>query len=170
LHPKYICFICEVIVSGPAPRLFLLLDRAAHAVRQRLERRARDELGVSTVQLGALFHLTGHDGCLHKELADALGIQPAAVSGLVDRMAAAGLVQRRICADDGRAQRLHATAAGKRIAGKARPVVAGMQAALVAGFSGDEIAIIARFLAMAAERALWPAPLPLTGSGREGPP
>jgi len=150
-------------VSGHAPRLFLLLDRAAHAVRQRLERRARDELGVSMVQVGALFHLIGHDGCLHKELADALGIQPAAVSGLVDRMVAAGLVVRRTCADDGRAQRLHATASGKRIAGKARPVVAAMQAALVAGFSDAEIAIIARFLATAADRALWSVPAPPTG-------
>ena len=153
------------IVSGSAHRLFFLLDRAAHAVRQRLERRARDELGVSMVQLGALFHLVTRDGggCLSKELADALGIQPAAVSGLVDRMAAAGLVQRRTCPDDGRAQRLHATAAGKRIAGEARPAVLQMQVALVAGFTEAEIAIVARFLAAAAERALWPAS---TSSGK----
>jgi DNA-binding MarR family transcriptional regulator len=152
----------RTIVTGKPPRLFLLLERAAHAVRQRLERRAQDELGVSMVQLGALFHLVGEDGCLHKQLGDALGIQPAAVSGLVDRMAAAGLVQRRPCSDDARAQRLHATAAGKRIAARAAPVVAEMQAALVAGFSPDEIAIVARFLATAAERALWPAPAPST--------
>jgi DNA-binding MarR family transcriptional regulator len=139
------------------PRLFHLLDRAAHAVRQRLERRTRDELGISMVQLGALFYLVGSDGCLHKDLADALGIQPAAVSGLVDRMAAAGLVQRRTCTDDGRAQRLHVTAAGKRVASQARPAVAEMQAALVAGFSDAEIAIIARFLAAAVERELWPS-------------
>jgi DNA-binding MarR family transcriptional regulator len=153
-------------VNDHPPRLFLLLDRAAHAVRQRLERRARDELDVSVVQLGALFHLVGRDGCLHKELAGALGIQPAAVSGLVDRMAAAGLVQRRTCADDGRAQRLHATAAGKRIAGKARPVVAELQAALIAGFTGAEIAIVARFLAAAAERELWPAAVTSAGEAQ----
>lgn len=142
-----------------SPRLFFLLDRAAHAVRQRLERRARDELGVSMVQLGALFYLVTSEGggCLSRQLADALGIQPAAVSGLVDRMAAAGLVQRRTCADDGRAQRLHATATGKRIAGQARPAVAQMQAALTEGFTDAEIAVVARFLAAAAERALWPA-------------
>jgi DNA-binding MarR family transcriptional regulator len=150
-------------VSGARPRLFLLLERAAHAVRQRLERWSRDELGISMVQLGALFQLVGSDGCLHKELAEALGIQPAAVSGLVDRMAAAGLVQRRPCSDDARAQRLHATAAGKRIAGKARPAVAEAQAALVEGFTEAEIAIVARFLSAAATRELWADPAPPSG-------
>ena len=138
------------------PRLFLLLDRAAHAVRQRLERRTQDALGISVVQLGALFHLARHDGCRHKELGDALGVVPGAVSGLVDRMAAAGLVQRRACSDDARAQRIHATAAGKRIGAAALPVVAEMQAALTAGFSNAEISIVARFLTAASERELAP--------------
>ena len=137
-------------------RLFLLLDRAAHAVRHRLERRAQRDLGISVVQLGALFHLTAHDGCLHKELADALGIQAAGVSGLVDRMESAGLVQRRVSEVDARAQHLHASAAGKRIASKAGPIVGEMQARLVAGFSEAELAIVARFLAAAAERDLYP--------------
>jgi DNA-binding MarR family transcriptional regulator len=137
------------------PRLFLLLDRAAHAVRQRLEKRAQSELGVSMVQLGALFYVVEHDACLHKELADALGIQPAGVSGLVDRMASAKLVERRTSTADARAQHLHATAAGKRIVAKAGPIVGQMQAALVAGFSDAEIEIVARFLAAATERELY---------------
>jgi MarR family transcriptional regulator, organic hydroperoxide resistance regulator len=136
------------------PRLFLLLDRAAHAVRQRLERRAQAELGITMVQLGALFHLAGDEGCLGKELASALGIQPAGVSTLVDRMEDAGLVQRRACTVDARAQRLHATAAGKRIVASARPVVAAMQAELTEGFTEAEIAIVARFLTAAASREL----------------
>ena len=143
-------------MTEPRPRLFLLLDRAAHAVRQRLDRQAQDALGISTVQLGALFHLVGHEGCLQKELASALGIQPAAVTGLVDRMETAGLVQRRAHATDARAQRLHATAAGKRVAAKARPVVATLQDALLAGFDAAEIAVITRFLTAAAQRDLRP--------------
>jgi len=142
----------------PGPRLFLLLDRASHAVRQGLERRARDELGISMVHLGALFHLSHHDGCLSKELADALGVQAAAITGLVDRMVEAGLAQRRQCSEDGRAQRVHITAHGKRVAGKAGPVVNAMQRALTEGFTDDEIAIVARFLAAAATRELTPVP------------
>jgi DNA-binding MarR family transcriptional regulator len=137
-------------------RLFWLLDRAAHAVRQRLEKRARAELGVSTVQVGALLFLVENDGCLHKHLAEALGIQPAAVSGLVERMHTAGLVQTRASQTDARAQHLHATATGKKLAAKAGPVIAEMQTALSTGFTAAELDVIARFLAGATARELYP--------------
>jgi DNA-binding MarR family transcriptional regulator len=137
-------------------RLFLLLDRAAHAVRQRLEKRAQSELGISMVQVGALFYLAENDGCLHKHLAEALGIQPAGVSGLVDRMHTAGLVQCKTSATDARAQHIHATAAGKKIAIKARPIVHDMQAALSGGFSDAELEVVARFLTSASARELYP--------------
>jgi DNA-binding MarR family transcriptional regulator len=139
-------------------RLFLLLDRAAHAVRQRLEKRAQAELGISMVQVGALFYLVQHDGCLHKHLADALGIQPAGVSGLIARMETGGLVMCRTSSVDARAQHVHATAAGKRLAAKARPFVAEMQRALAHGFSDVELDAIARFLAAASARELYPDP------------
>ena len=133
------------------PRMFQLLDRAAHAVRQQLERGARDDLGVSMVQAGALFHLAAHDGCRPSELATALAIQPAAATGLVDRMAEAGLVRRRPCPDDARAQRLGITARGRRIAERATPLVGTLQARLVAGFTTGELDTVARFLRHAAE-------------------
>lgn len=135
-------------------RLFLLLDRAAHAVRQRLEKRAQAELGISMVQVGALFFLVEHEGSLHRELASALGIQPAGVSGLVDRMEAGGLVLRKTSSVDARAQHIHVTAAGRRIAAKAAPVVRDMQAALTEGFTPAELDIVARFLVAAADRDL----------------
>jgi DNA-binding MarR family transcriptional regulator len=141
-------------MRAKGPRLFLLLDRAAHAVRQRLERRARDELDASMVQVGALFHIASHDGCLAKELAEALGIQPAGVSGLVDRMESGGLVQRKACAEDGRAQRLHVTSAGKRAVARAIPMVGKMQSVLTDGFTDDEIAVVVRFLEAANDREL----------------
>ena len=142
------------MTRAKGPKLFLLLERSSHAVRQRLERRAREELDASMAQVGALFHLSAHDGCLAKELAEALGIQPAGVSGLVDRMQNAGLVVRKACAEDGRAQRLHITAAGKRAVTQALPLVAQMQSVLTEGFSEAEIAVVVRFLTAAIEREL----------------
>ncbi|HEX6837805.1 MAG TPA: MarR family winged helix-turn-helix transcriptional regulator [Polyangia bacterium] len=143
-------------MSHKQPRLYHLLARASHAVKQQLERRSHELLGIGTVQAGALFHLVDADGCLQKDLASALGILPSAVSGLVDRLEAGGLVQRRGCGDDGRAERLHATVAGRRVAARAKPLVAEMQAILSSGFSEAEIAIVARFLTAAIERE-WPA-------------
>ncbi len=127
-------------------RLFHLLDLAAHAVRQRLEKRAQADLGISMVQVGALFFLVENPGCLHRDLATALGIQPAGVSGLVDRMETAELVTRKPSPTDARAQHLHVTAAGKRIAAKAGPVVRALQADLATGFTDAELDVVARFL------------------------
>ncbi len=142
------------MTRAKGPRLLLLLERSSHAVRQRLERRAREELDASMVQIGALFHLSGQDGCLAKQLAEALGIQPAGVSGLVDRMQNAGLVVRKACAEDRRAQRIHITAAGKRAVTQALPLLAQMQGVLTGGFSDAEIAVVVRFLTAAIERDL----------------
>lgn len=145
-------------MSAPkAPRLYFLLERAAHVVREQVERRTHEGLGVGSVQLGALFHLVANDGCRHKELASALGVLPSAVSGLVARMEAKGLVDRRVCADDARAERLRATASGRRFVQQALPIVAEMQAALSAGFTEAEIAIVGRFLTAAIEKEIWPA-------------
>ncbi|HVK76878.1 MAG TPA: MarR family winged helix-turn-helix transcriptional regulator [Kofleriaceae bacterium] len=135
----------------PERRLFLLLERAAHRVRERLELVARERLGVTAAQLGALMHLIGHDGARASELAAALGVQPAAVTGLCDRMVAAGLVRRRPCPDDARVQRLWLTSAGKRAAAGARPIVQAANRRLAELFTADELAVVARFLAAVGE-------------------
>ena len=137
--------------SPPERRLFLLLERAAHRVRERLELVARERLGVTAAQLGALMHLIGHDGARASELAAALGVQPAAVTGLCDRMVAAGLVRRRPCPDDARVQRLWLTSAGKRAAAGARPIVQAANRRLAELFTADELAVVARFLAAVGE-------------------
>lgn len=150
--------------------MFHLLDRAAHAVRQQLERGAREQLGAPLAQVGALLHLAAHDGCRPSELATALAIQPAATTGLVDRLVEAGLARRQPCPDDARAQRLGATARGRRVADRAAPLIAGLQARLVAGFSAAELDVIARFLRHAAEVQLdAPAPSPTPTSTPEEP-
>lgn len=132
-------------------RLFLALDRAAHRVRERLEQVCQARLGVSSTQLGALLHLARHDGARAGDLAAALGVQPAAITGLADRMIAAGLVRRRPCPDDARVQRLHLTAAGRRAADGGRGLVAAGNAALAARFQPEELAVVARFLAEISE-------------------
>ena len=81
-------------------RLFFLLDRAAHAFRERIDAMCRARLGVSAVQLVALLHVARADGMRPGELAAALGTRAGAVTGLVDRMEAAGLVKRRADKDD----------------------------------------------------------------------
>lgn len=148
-------------MSAPAAdrRLFFLLDRAAHAFRERVDAMCRARLGISAAQLAALLHLSRADGARAGEIAAAIGTSPAAVTGLCDRMEAAGLVRRRADADDARVQRVHLTAAGRRAAAAARPAIAAANAALAARFTPDELAIAARFLRTVGELDLAALPL-----------
>lgn len=127
-------------------RLFFLLDRAAHSFRERVDAFCRAKLGISAVQLVALMHLGRSDGARHKELATAIGVQAGAVTGLVDRMEAAGLVRRKADRDDARAQRIHLTAAGRRAVDQTRPLIGAANRLLGERFTRDELAIAARFL------------------------
>lgn len=132
-------------------RLFFLLDRAAHAFRERVDAMCRARLGISAVQLVALLHLAREDGERAKDLAAAIGVGAAAVTGLVDRMEARGLVERRADPDDARVQRVWVTAAGRDAAAAARPVIAQANRLLARKFTREELATAARFLRTVAE-------------------
>ncbi|RZI39672.1 MarR family transcriptional regulator, partial [Herbaspirillum sp. HC18] len=88
-------------------RLIYLLS-VAH---RRLQRwmAARPESEVTPAQAGLLFVLGRQDGVLIGEAGAALDLGPAGISGLVDRSAAARLVERRIDREDGRAFRIWLT-------------------------------------------------------------
>lgn len=149
--------------ARPDRRIFWLLERASAGVRQRVERLASEALETTAAQLPVIFYLAssaaaGKDGdreagCRPGQLAEALGVNAAAITGITGRMEAAGVLRRKPAPDDGRAQLISLTAAGKRIAEKALPAVARLQAELLEGFTAEEIEIAMRFLRTVAERA-----------------
>lgn len=133
--------------------MYWLLERACASVRQRIERLAVAHLGVTAAQLPVLFYLAKRSEARPSELAEALHANAAAITGLTARMEAAGLLLRRPTPDDGRGQALSLTAAGRRVAERALPAVASVQAELLAGFGEHEVEIVLRFLHTVAERA-----------------
>lgn len=102
---------------------FLLLD-AARVVRRRFERESRD-IDMTTAQLQIVVRLKVREGMTQTELAALLDIEPMTLSRHVDRMEAAGLIERRPCANDRRVRRLHVT-------DKARALVEPMRARALA--------------------------------------
>jgi DNA-binding MarR family transcriptional regulator len=126
-------------------RLVYLLNVA----QRRLQRWAasRSDGGITPTQTGLLFVLGKQDGVLMGEAGAALDLGPAAISGLVDRMAAAHLVERRADAADGRAWRIHLTARGRAMLARGRTETSVLNAKLVEGFSREEIDVVARWLA-----------------------
>ena len=61
----------------------------------------------SRAQWGLLLRLARNPGLSQKEVADLLEVEPISVARLVDRLAAAGLVERRADEQDRRIWRLH---------------------------------------------------------------
>jgi MarR family transcriptional regulator for hemolysin len=87
---------------------FLLHD-IARLLRKRIDQRA-GALGLSRAQWQVLAHLHWHEGINQSGLADILEIKGVTLGRLVDRLEAAGWVERRADLSDRRARRLHTTA------------------------------------------------------------
>jgi DNA-binding MarR family transcriptional regulator len=86
---------------------FLLHDVARH-LRKRFDQRAR-VLGLSRAQWQVLAHLHRHEGINQRGLAEILEIESVTLGRLVDRLEAAGWIERRADPDDRRARRLYTT-------------------------------------------------------------
>jgi MarR family transcriptional regulator, transcriptional regulator for hemolysin len=86
---------------------FLLHD-IARLLRKRFDQRAR-MLGLSRAQWQVLAHLHRHEGINQRGLAEILEIESVTLGRLVDRLEAAGWVERRADLRDRRAHRLYTT-------------------------------------------------------------
>ena len=86
---------------------FLLHD-IARLLRKRFDQGAA-ALGLSRAQWQVLAHLHRHEGINQSGLAEILEIKGVTLGRLVDRLEAAGWVERRADASDRRARRLYTT-------------------------------------------------------------
>lgn len=117
--------------------------------QRRLQRfvAARTQAGGATAaQSGLLFVLGKRDGVLMGEAGAALDLGMPGISGLAERMAEAGLIEKRADPDDGRASRLWLTPAGRKALARTKASVAALNARLTEGFTQTEIDIVARWL------------------------
>ena len=117
----------------------------ARAIRRDFDRRA-SVLGTTRAQWRVLARLAHRDGQRQVELAEALDVEPITLCRMVDRLAEAGLVERRPDEADRRAWRILLTA-------RAKPVIAELQA-LADDFHRDMLAGIADDERAAAQRIL----------------
>jgi DNA-binding MarR family transcriptional regulator len=92
-------------------RLIRLEARMQAAVGERLR-----EIGISIPQCDVLTTLTEREGVSQQELATRLYVTKGNISGLIDRLAEAGLVERRSIAADRRQHAIYLSEAGRRMA------------------------------------------------------
>lgn len=92
-------------------RLLRLQTRLEAAISMRLKR-----LNLSVPQCDVLTTLTEREGVRQQELARRLYVTKGNISGLLDRLAASGLVERRSIPGDRRSHAIFLTPAGRSLA------------------------------------------------------
>ncbi len=118
--------------------LGLLLLDVGHVFRKRFgERLARE--GFTGAEYRALMHLSASEGFSQARLAEQLHVTPITLARLVDRLADAGLAERRADPDDRRTNRLHLTAQGRKVIARIRRVASEMSDTLTEGLAGREL-------------------------------
>lgn len=102
--------------------------------------------GVTRSQAWVLAYLSRYDGRAQSDLAAQLDLGKVALGGLVDRLEAAGLVERRPDASDRRVKRIFLTAAGRRVVNKMRKIAGPTNAEIFAGIDPAEVRETAKVL------------------------
>ncbi len=102
------------VMQTNRPTLGVLIFDTARLMRRRFEQQCRD-LPMTTAQYQIVGRLSRTEGVSQAALAGVLDIEPMTLSRHVDRMEAAGLVERRPDPDDRRARRLYTTERGRAL-------------------------------------------------------
>ena len=116
-----------------------LLGDASRLIRRRFDARART-LGVSRAQWQVLFALSRNEGINQTGLADWLEVETITLCRMVDRLADAGLVERRPDPSDRRAWRLHLTDAAHPLLDQLKTLGDAVVADAVVDISAEDLA------------------------------
>jgi DNA-binding MarR family transcriptional regulator len=139
--------------------LYYLVTRASMLATSMLKKDLSDA-GVGHVKpafLGVLVVLWQEDGLQAADVARRGGLEPSTTTGLLDRLEAQGLIERRADPADRRAVRIHLTRDGKRLERTVRGVVDMALARAAEGIPAKDVettrCVLKRFLQNALERS-----------------
>jgi DNA-binding MarR family transcriptional regulator len=102
--------------------------------------RALKPLGITRSQWWVLAFLSRRDGMTQTALAADLDLSKVAIGGLLDRMEAAGFVERRADQSDGRARRVYLTRAGGKMVAAIRESVEAVELEILERIPEDALA------------------------------
>ena len=136
-------------------RLFFILDRVHSRLSQKAETiLAKGASKVSRSQALVLVFLGYNDNCRMSDLAEGTGRNNAAISGLVERMEAAQLVERKPSYGDRRVKTVGLTAKGWAKREDVMNDFRDFNTQLVKGLSESEIQAVFKFLRLAPDNLL----------------
>ena len=131
-------------------RIFFLFDRAHTKLAKTADHYLAASSGVSTSQAAVLIYLGYHDGCRLSDLAEGVGRNNSAITGLVTRMEKLGLVTRNKTMD-GRSRAVYLSDEGWRLREIVREDFRKFNEKLTRGLSESEIDVIIKFLNQSVE-------------------
>lgn len=117
--------------------LGFLLHDVSRLLRKRFDRRAR-ALGLTRAQWSVIAHLRRNEGLTQSALADILEVEKITLCRLVDRLEAAGWVERRAHPDDRRANALYLTQKAYPIVDRMRDISRDIRSEAMAGLRPEE--------------------------------
>ena len=131
-------------------RLFFLFDRTHTQLSKMADHYLASSSGVSTSQAAVLTYLGYHDGCRLSDLADGVGRNNSAITGLVTRMEKLGLVSRNKTLD-GRSRAVFLTDEGWRLREIVREDFRKFNEKLTRGLTETEVTAVVKFLNLSIE-------------------
>ena len=126
-----------VEVRPPEQSLGFMIYDVARLMRRDFNRRVQKH-GLTQAQWQVIAYLVHNEGMKQAELASILEVQPISVARLIDRMQAAGWVERRPDPNDRRAVNLHLMPKAKPIVDKLYAEGAIVRGAALEGLSAKE--------------------------------
>ena len=139
--PASICLLALISLHNMCARMIPDLGYRM-ADNSRLLRRLFDDrvrsLGLTAVQARLLLALERHPDCNQGFYADRLEVEPITLTRIVDRMEAAGWIERRADPGDRRARILHLTDKARRTVARVDAIVARLVDDMLVGLSHGE--------------------------------
>ncbi len=117
---------------APAHRVPAHLARRFHQICLGALAEVTVPADLNPAEYGILAAVIDWPGLDQRRLAERLGIDPASVGQMIDRLETAGLLERRVHPDDRRARLVSATRSGERVRQQLRPAALAAQERLLA--------------------------------------
>jgi DNA-binding MarR family transcriptional regulator len=127
-------------------RLFLLLEIAARRLNRDMDARLKAEAGVTSAQAAVLFLLARRGERRMGEIGDMLSLNPPAVTGLINRMAALDLVSKSASPTDKRSAIVSLTEKGRAMGDAAEHVFRDMNNELETRLGDEDSDMLHRVL------------------------
>ena len=139
----------------PKTTFGFVLNDVARLMRRHFDTRARSSgLGLTRAQWQVLAYLSRSEGINQARLADQLDIAPITLVGLLDRLQALGLIERRADPADRRARRLFLTDRAPALLIKMHELAGDMREASMRGLSDADQAALMRMLLLIRENLM----------------